>query len=218
MIWILLLILFKGINAHSWLDCLSHSSEVAGAYGYYNDWVYNAANVQGVCDGYPRNYSPRNEVLTNEINTKELLYSEMNNLDTPLCIDQTRDSYNDLFHMLQASPGDEIYFGYTENGHLSKTFEGVDTTIKIYYKPDQQEISTVRDFDSFEIAGEISFDDGNKCGEPTYSDGRLNGRSGKPCLASFIVPDLCPGTYSFMWYWNSKSLGAYYSCFDVEVL
>ena len=74
----------------------------------------------------------------------------MSNPDTPLCVDQTRDSYNDIFRMLQASPGDEIYFGYTENGHLSKTFEGIDTTIKIYYKLKiKMKFLPFVDFDSF---------------------------------------------------------------------
>lgn len=202
---------------HSWLDCLSPDPNVAGANGLKNDWVFSAANVYGVCDGYPRNYAPRNEGFTNEVNTKELFYVNMKNADFPVCVGQARSSYGGKRRMLKASPGTVIYMGYTENGHLTKLLEGVGTFITIYYRSDEQEISKVRDLS--EIAAMVPFDDGKMCGEVSDRSGKPTGRTGRPCVQSFKIPEgLCPGVvYSFMWYWNQKGQAGYYSCFDVLI-
>jgi hypothetical protein len=206
------------VVAHSWLDCLSHDPNVAGAVGLQNDWVFSAARTKGVCEGYARNYAVRDERLTNEINTKPLFYRDLPNKATPVCVGQSRDSYGGWRRMLSAKPGDTIYMGYTEDGHLSKTFEGVGTTIAIFFKRNRDEIKTVADLQ--DVAAEVPFDDGKMCGEPRDRQGNLNGRTGRPCVQSFKVPtNLCPGIHSFMWYWNSKGTQtAFYSCFDVNVV
>jgi hypothetical protein len=209
-------LLVNQAHAHSWLDCLSHDYNVALANGLKNDWQFSAAKTHGVCDGYPRNYAPRDERLTNEINTKPLFYRDMGNGNTPICVNQSKASYTGWRKMLSAKPGDTIYMGYIEDGHLSKSFEGVDTTITIYYRKDRNELKTVGDLQ--DIAAKVSFDDGKMCGEPTNRQGQKNGRTNKPCVQSFVIPQLCPGVHSFMWYWNSKSQAAYYSCFDVNII
>jgi hypothetical protein len=221
MIWsivFLQLIFLQYVSAHSWLDCLSPTYNVAGSIGLQNDWQYSAARTHGSCDGYPRNYAPRDLYNTNEINTKQILYTNMKNPNYPICAGQSRSSYVDWRHMLTSKPGQTIYMGYTENGHLSKTFDGVGTNITIYYRSDGGEVKTVSDMLNSNIAGQVDFDDGKMCGEPSDSKGRRNGRTGRPCVQSFVVPKLCPGIYSFVWWWPEKGLSGFYSCFDIKVV
>jgi hypothetical protein len=218
--FLLIFALVNSVAAHSWLDILSPDFNVAQANGLKNDWVFSAKNTKGV-GAYARNYETRDSPKTNEINTRQLQDSTLKNPNTEICGGQTRGSYAgfggpDWRHMLKAKPGDKIYFGYTENGHLSKSFEGVGTNIVIYWLSNGNEIKKVGDLT--QVVAEINFDDGRMCGESTNRQGQKNGRTGKPCVGSFTVPNPPKsGIYSFVWFWDEKIPAYYHNCFDIEI-
>lgn len=58
--------------------------------------------------------------------------------------------------MLEASVGEQIYFGYTSNGHVAKDFFGVGTNVNIWFRR-QGTIARVSDLDDSELVGSPPF-------------------------------------------------------------
>lgn len=210
--WISLL---PGVVAHSWLDCLDKNPDVARAK------APGADGAQGSCGGYPRYYPSRADpnIGLNHVNggfTRQFHFGE----DVELCPEQPGADYATApgwRHMLSAAPGEQIFFGYTSNGHVAKDFFGVGTTVDIWYAP-QGTIATVGDLSRSTLVASPPFPDG-VCGEQIDSHGQATGLAGinVPCVQSFTVPDAPDGVYSFIWYWKDTTGSVYWSCFDVQI-
>lgn len=223
-ITIFILYFVNFVDAHSWLDILSTDFNVASANGYNNDWVYRAAYTKGI-GSYVMNYATRDQFNVNEVNTHEILDKYLNNPNTQLCKDQYRSSYNkfggpEWRNLGWFRSGETIYFGYTENGHLSKTYEGVGTNIEIYWEPTGNPINKVGQINSNNLVGISPFESilTPKCGETRNSASIRNGRTGRSCVGSFKVPNVKKnGFYSFIWVWNGLEQSWFHNCFDIHI-
>lgn len=180
------------VSAHSWLDCIDPSPDVARAAAPGADWIFNAAGSQGACGGYPRYYPGRadpNIGLTAPGGFTRFYHPGEN---AELCPEDPGADYAaapSWRHLLEAASGDQIYFGYTSNGHVAKDFFGVGTSVNIWFRR-QGTIARVSDLADSELVASPPFPDG-VCGEKIDSNGQATGLAGinVPCVQSFTVPD-----------------------------
>lgn len=193
------------VSAHSWLDCIDPNPDVARAAAPGADWIFNAAGSQGACDGYPRYYPGRadpNIGLPAPSGFTRFYHPGEN---AELCPEDPGAEYANApswRHLLEAASGEQIYFGYTSNGHVAKDFFGVGTSVNIWFRR-QGSIARVSDLSDSELVGSPPFPDG-VCGEKIDSNGQATGLAGinVPCVQSFTVPDAPSGTHSFLWQWQ----------------
>jgi hypothetical protein len=216
----LLLLSVVGSSAHSWLDCLDHREAVTRAVAPEFDWIFNASGKRGVCQGYARDYPSRADPaigLSMVSGGFTKLYFK--GQDAPLCPAAVGSSYTTWRHMLEAAPGDEVFFSYTSNGHIVRNDLATGTNVSVWWRADGLAIATTRDLNAttHKIAT-APFADG-VCGEPINAQGKATGLAGVavPCVHSFRVPQTADGQYAFLWYWEDATGVIYWSCFDVSI-
>ncbi len=215
-----LILLIPCATAHSWLDCLDHREAVARAAAPDFDWIFNASNTQGVCQGYARDYPSRADMsigLSMVSGGFTKLY--FRGQSAPLCPAPVGSSYGSWRHILEAAPGDTVFFSYTSNGHIVRNDLAAGTNVTIWWRADGRTIATTLDLGSTTTPiATAPFADG-VCGESTNAQGKNTGLAGVavPCVHSFVVPDAADGEYSFLWSWEDSTGVIYWSCFDVSV-
>ena len=212
--WYLFILLYSSsCNAHSWLDRLDRNPNVTRAIAPMYDWIFDAAAMRGICEGYARYYPSRADPDIN-IGFTRLFYPGQN---VPLCPDLPGSGYGGWLHELTASPGDVIFFGYTSNGHIGSDFSAVGTNISIYWSADV--FATSFDLIPDRLLVQVPFVDG-VCGEKVTSRGEPTNLSGinVPCVQNFTVPNTTSGQYSFVWHWKDNNDVVYWSCFDITII
>lgn len=215
-----LILLLPCAAAHSWLDCLDHREAVARAAAPDFDWIFNASGKQGVCQGYARDYPSRADPtigLSMVSGGFTKLY--FRGQSAPLCPAPVGSSYSTWRHVLEAAPGDTVFFSYTSNGHIVRNDLATGTNVTIWWRADGHTIATTLDLGTTtKPIATAPFADG-VCGESINAQGANTGFAGVavPCVHSFVVPDAADGEYSFLWSWEDSTGVIYWSCFDVSI-
>ena len=213
MLYFLLLILnFYSIYAHSWIDSL---------YCVSNNKI-----------GYIRNYNNRNNIIDydNFMTYKILNHDKNNNICS---LHQQLPIYNSNYPKLQCYPGSIVIIKYFTNGHTmnsdfevndprQNTFWSIHMNNKIY--PNNLHILD-------DVNKNITFNDDsgliNYISKHNLFNFNLNCNHtlSEECTASFTLPtDLHIGnTYNLYWIWqldrDFKGSGEIYtSCADVEII
>jgi len=195
---VLCLLLAVTVSAHTWVGCTNM--------------------VNGVCQGYIRNYKGRN---TGNVGVDDFYTTKTLGRTTGfnVCSQYQKDKiYTSEYPMATAYAGQSLNVMYTPNGHSQPGDHGLQTTSRIHWtgRTDTQ------------LVTREDLTDANKIGEWNYgSNCATSGDvASLPCINGFKIPDgTAPGTYQVVWYWpydrdqNQRPLGEdYYSCFDVQVL
>ena len=219
-----LVLFITAVNGHSWLDCLDHNPDAPHGILPQYDWVYNAAGTLGVCEGYARYYPSRADPNIGyhiEQGGFTRLYYE--GQEVAMCTEPPGEFYSTAeswLHMLNATSGDTIYYGYMSNGHVAKDEQAKGTTVEIWWQPVfGHTLWTTFDLVPDNLLSEKPFPDGN-CGEEVNKHGQATGLAGEriPCVQSFIIPDVdTSGPYSFLWRWKDTNGAIWWSCFDVAI-
>jgi len=186
---------------------------------FAHTWLGCTKMVNGVCQGYIRNYKGRDTGST----AVDLFYTNKA-LGRPsefeVCKSDTQQQkiYTAQYPMAKAYPGEELKVMYTPNGHSQPGDRGLQTTSRIHWtgSPNTQ-LYTRADLVASPKVGEWPY--GQNCA--TTGD-----VASLPCVNGFTIPTgTAPGVYQFVWYWPYDSNQAqspigeeYFSCFEVEVL
>ncbi|TMW57127.1 hypothetical protein Poli38472_003052 [Pythium oligandrum] len=216
------------VDAHTWIDCLDTDMNV----------VLQKWKEQGACKGYIKNYTGR---ASNEVDIKSTVKTDMMEVSKggKVC-DAGPGNYVDWRHRLQVQPGQPFYFGYLENGHVSKDESGRGTYYGTFWTGQPNTVlEKTSDMTPDKLVDGFFHDyDDTRCGESTNMNGQPSGRAGDgvPCIGKLAIPaGTAPGIYTLVWYWRYfKNVGgvpqkitnekgtfggsAYASCYEVEVL
>jgi len=180
-------------------------------------WIGCAQMVNGVCQGYIRNYLGRNTPTSNvdDYYTWKALGRPQ---DFALCKpEQSQRTYSATYPMPIAKAGDTVNVMYTPNGHSQPGDHGLTTTARIHWTGNANTVLSTR----------ADLSDSNRLAQWNYGSNcaTTGDVASEPCVNGFTIPAGTPtGVYQFVWYWpydkdqQQVPIGEeYFSCFDVSV-